>query len=82
VVYLDATTRRPIAIDQITVRSRQVEFSVRRLVLPEGTAAFTPDPLPVPASDAPQPGDETTVIEPPSTVPGATTTTRSRRPAP
>jgi predicted phosphodiesterase len=75
VVYLDAATRRPIAIDQITVRSRQAEFSVRRLVLPEGTAAFTPNPMPVPAPDAPQPGDETTVIEPPSTVPGAATAT-------
>jgi predicted phosphodiesterase len=67
VVYLDAATRRPIAIDQITVRSLEAEFSVHRLVLPEGTAGFTPSPVPVPAPDAPQPGDETTVIEPPST---------------
>jgi hypothetical protein len=66
-VDLDAATRRPIAIDQITVRSLEAEFSVHRLVLPEGTAGFTPSPVPVPAPDAPQPGDETTVIEPPST---------------
>ena len=67
VVYLDAATRRPIALDQVTVRSLEAEFSVRRLVLPEGTAGFTPNPVPVPAPDAPQPGDETTVIEPTST---------------
>jgi hypothetical protein len=44
-------------------------------MLPEGTAAFTPNPMPVPAPDAPQPGDETTVIEPPSTVASAATAT-------
>jgi predicted phosphodiesterase len=71
VVYFDAGTRRPVAVDRITVRSLQAEFSVQRLRLPEGATAFTPNPVGIPAGDAPRPGDQTTVTELPAATAGS-----------
>ena len=48
VVYFDPTTRRPVAVDRITVRLPGVSFSVERELLPEGATAFTPNPVEVP----------------------------------
>jgi predicted phosphodiesterase len=48
VLYLDRVTRRPLAVDRITVRALESSFSVDRVLLPEGETPFAPDPLPVP----------------------------------
>jgi hypothetical protein len=56
VVYFDSTTRRPVAVDRITVRLPGSSFSVERLLLPEGAAAFAPDPVEVPPNLVPAPG--------------------------
>jgi predicted phosphodiesterase len=48
VVYFDPVTRRPVAVDRITVRLPQSSFSVDRVLLPEGETPFAPDPLEVP----------------------------------
>jgi predicted phosphodiesterase len=48
VVYFDPATRRPVAVDRITVRLPGVSFSVERELLPEGATAFTPNPVEVP----------------------------------
>ena len=48
VLYFDPHTRRPVAVDRISVRLPGSSFSVERLLLPEGATAFTPDPLVVP----------------------------------
>jgi predicted phosphodiesterase len=56
VVYFDPETRRPVAVDRITVRLPGSSFSVERLLLPEGATAFAPDPLEVPPDLAPAPG--------------------------
>jgi predicted phosphodiesterase len=55
ILYFDPETRRPVAVDQITVRLPGSSFSVERVLLPEGSAAFTPDPLEVPPELAPAP---------------------------
>jgi predicted phosphodiesterase len=56
VVYFDPETRRPVAVDRITVRLPGSSFSVERVLLPEGAAPFTPDPLEVPPDLLPSPG--------------------------
>jgi predicted phosphodiesterase len=56
VVYFDPHTRRPVAVDRITVRLPGSSFSVERLLLPEGATEFTPDPLEVPPELVPAPG--------------------------
>jgi predicted phosphodiesterase len=56
VVYFDPATRRPVAVDRITVRLPGSSFSVERLLLPEGATAFTPDPLEVPPELVQAPG--------------------------
>jgi predicted phosphodiesterase len=48
VLYFDPETRRPVAVDRITVRLPGSSFSVERVLLPEGETAFAPDPLEVP----------------------------------
>jgi predicted phosphodiesterase len=55
VVYFDPETRRPVAVDRITVRLPESSFSVERVLLPEGATAFTPDPLEVPPDLVPAP---------------------------
>jgi predicted phosphodiesterase len=56
VLYFDPETRRPVAVDRITVRLPGSSFSVERILLPEGAAPFAPDPLEVPAELRPDPG--------------------------
>jgi predicted phosphodiesterase len=56
VLYFDPETRRPVAVDRITVRLPSSSFSVERLLLPEGATAFTPDPLEVPPELVQAPG--------------------------
>jgi hypothetical protein len=56
VLYFDPETRRPVAVDRITVRLPGSSFSVERLLLPEGATAFTPDPLEVPPDLVQAPG--------------------------
>jgi predicted phosphodiesterase len=56
VVYFDPETRRPVAVDRITVRLPGSSFSVERVLLPEGATPFTPDPLEVPPELRPDPG--------------------------
>ena len=56
VVYFDPTTRRPVAVDRITVRLPGSSFSVERVLLPEGATAFTPSPLEVPPELRQAPG--------------------------
>jgi predicted phosphodiesterase len=56
VVYFDPTTRRPVAVDRISVRLPGSSFSVERVLLPEGGTAFTPDPVEVPPELQQAPG--------------------------
>jgi predicted phosphodiesterase len=56
VLYFDPGTRRPVAVDRITVRLPGSSFSVERVLLPEGATAFAPDPLEVPPGLVPAPG--------------------------
>ena len=56
VVYFDPHTRRPVAVDRITVRLPGASFSVERLLLPEGSTEFTADPIEVPPELVPAPG--------------------------
>jgi hypothetical protein len=55
VIYFDPETRRPVAVDRITVRLPESSFSVERVLLPEGATPFTPDPLEVPPELRPAP---------------------------
>jgi Icc-related predicted phosphoesterase len=48
ILYFDPITRRPLAVDRITVRSLESSFSVERVLLPEGQTPFLPDPVEVP----------------------------------
>jgi predicted phosphodiesterase len=50
ILYFDRVTRRPIAVDRITVRSLESSFSVDRQLLEEGDRPFEPAPVPVPPS--------------------------------
>jgi predicted phosphodiesterase len=56
VLYFDPETRRPVAVDRITVRLPQSSFSVERVLLPEGATAFSPQPLAVPPGLVQTPG--------------------------
>jgi predicted phosphodiesterase len=56
VLYFDPETRRPVAVDRITVRLPGSSFSVERILLPEGATPFTPDPLEVPPDLLQSPG--------------------------
>jgi predicted phosphodiesterase len=66
VLYLDRLTRRPVAVDRISVRSLAGSFSVDRELLPEGERPFTPAPVEVPTEDTPRPDDPPTVVETPT----------------
>jgi len=48
VVHFDPGTRRPVAVDRITVGALESSFSVDRELLPEGGVGFTPAPVEVP----------------------------------
>ena len=56
VIYFDPGTRRPVAVDRITVRLPGSSFSVERILLPEGATPFTPDPVEVPPELVRTPG--------------------------
>jgi predicted phosphodiesterase len=58
ILYFDPTTRRPLAVDRITVRSLESFFSVERVLLPEGETPFLPDPVEVPPELLQLPADE------------------------
>jgi predicted phosphodiesterase len=49
VVYFDPDTRRPVAVDRITVGALESSFSVDRELLDEGSKAFVLDPVDIPA---------------------------------
>ena len=55
VLYFDPVTRRPVAVDRITVGPFESSFSVDRELTPEGGTAFVPDPVEVPAGLLPAP---------------------------
>jgi predicted phosphodiesterase len=48
ILYFSSATRRPLAVDRITVGPLESSFSVERVLLPEGEAPFRPAPVPVP----------------------------------
>jgi predicted phosphodiesterase len=48
ILYFSPATRRPVAVDRITVGPLESSFSVERVLLPEGETPFRPNPLPVP----------------------------------
>jgi predicted phosphodiesterase len=48
IVYFSPATRRPLAVDRITVGPLESSFSVERVLLPEGETPFRADPVPVP----------------------------------
>jgi predicted phosphodiesterase len=56
VIYFDPETRRPVAVDRITVRLPGSSFSVERVLLPEGATPFAPNPLEVPPDLVQTPG--------------------------
>jgi hypothetical protein len=49
VLYFDPDTRRPVAVDRITVGTLESSFSVDRELLDEGSKAFVLDPVDIPA---------------------------------
>jgi predicted phosphodiesterase len=71
VLYFDVTTKRPVAVDRITVRSLEGFFSVDRELLVEGDTPFAPQPLDVPADKTPRPDDPSEVVETPTPAPAA-----------
>jgi predicted phosphodiesterase len=48
VIHFDPTTRRPVAVDRISVGTLESSFSVDRELTPEGASAFVPAPVAVP----------------------------------
>jgi predicted phosphodiesterase len=56
VIYFDPGTRRPVAVDRITVRLPGSSFSVERVLLPEAATPFAPNPLEVPPDLVQTPG--------------------------
>ncbi|HEY2959511.1 MAG TPA: metallophosphoesterase [Actinomycetota bacterium] len=65
VLYFDPTTRRPVAVDRITVGALQSSFSVDRELLEEGATPFAPDPVQVPAELLPPPAPDEVQSQPP-----------------
>jgi predicted MPP superfamily phosphohydrolase len=62
VFYFDTRTRRPLAVDRITVDSLRTDalqssFSVQRILFPEGQTAFTPNPVAIPPELEQAPGN-------------------------
>jgi predicted phosphodiesterase len=69
VLYFDPATRRPVAVDRISVQSLEGSFSVDRELLNEGGSTFVPEPVDVPVEDSPRPDDPTQVVETPTPAP-------------
>jgi predicted phosphodiesterase len=55
ILYFSPATRRPLAVDRITVGPLESSFSVERVLLPEGETPFRPAPVPVPPELRPTP---------------------------
>ena len=55
VLYFSPATRRPIAVDRISVRTLESAFAVDRELLSEGGTAFTVQPVEIPADLESQP---------------------------
>src|SRR6266540_3215885 len=65
VLYFDPATRRPVAVDRITVGALESSFSVDRELLDEGSTAFVPNPVEVPAELLPPPAPDEVQSQPP-----------------
>lgn len=65
VLYFDPATRRPVAVDRITVGALESSFSVDRELLDEGGKAFVPDPVQPPTELVPQPTPGEVESQPP-----------------
>jgi hypothetical protein len=65
VLYFDPDTRRPVAVDRITVGALESSFSVDRELLDEGAGAFVLDPVEVPAELLPSPQPDEVQGRPP-----------------
>jgi predicted MPP superfamily phosphohydrolase len=65
VLYFDPATHRPVAVDRIAVGALESSFSVDRELLDEGTRAFVPDPVEVPAELLPTPTPDGVQSQPP-----------------
>ena len=61
VVYFDPETRRPVAVDRITVRLPGSSFSVERILLPEGVTPSPPTPSRSPGA-RPAPGAQAATL--------------------
>jgi len=62
VLYFDTHTRRPLAVDRITVDSLRTDalqstFSVQRILFPEAETPFTPNPVEIPPELTQSPGN-------------------------
>lgn len=69
VLYFDPVTKRPVAVDRITVHSLESSFTVERELLPEGETVFTGDPIEVPDDATPTPGEPERIVETPTPLP-------------
>jgi predicted MPP superfamily phosphohydrolase len=65
VLYFDPETRRPVAVDRITVGALESSFSVDRELLDEGSKAFVLDPVEIPAELMPPPQPDEVQGQPP-----------------
>jgi predicted phosphodiesterase len=65
VLYFDPATRRPVAVDRITVGALESSFSVDRELLDEGSTAFVPNPVEVPTELLPAPEPDEVRGQPP-----------------
>jgi predicted MPP superfamily phosphohydrolase len=65
VLYFDPDTRRPVAVDRITVGALESSFSVDRELLDEGSKAFVLDPVDIPAELLPAPQPDEVQGQPP-----------------
>ncbi|HET6747773.1 MAG TPA: metallophosphoesterase [Actinomycetes bacterium] len=60
ILYFHPATKRPLAVDRISVGPLESSFSVERVLLPEGQTPFLANPVPVPPE----------LLEPPPTTAG------------
>ncbi|HEX9343037.1 MAG TPA: metallophosphoesterase [Actinomycetota bacterium] len=79
VLYFDTHSRRPLAVDRITVDSLRTDalqstFSVQRILLPEGETPFVANPVQIPPELLQSP--ENALRQPPRQAPAVTVTTR------
>src|SRR6266540_686845 len=65
VLYFDPGSHRPVAVDRITVGALESSFSVDRELLGEGSGAFVPNPVEVPAELLPPPAPDEVQSQPP-----------------